>query len=152
MRISYWSSDVCSSDLKNQSDGWGRNVFTGKKEYYSQDFNVRGKLLFTPGDATEITLSGNYTDFDHHNVAAQNPPGAVLATGQGYLGRYKTASDAPWQTSGESYGGSLTATHDFGGFQIRNITAYQKFVGTQTIDQDGSPLPLVRRSVEHTAE
>src|SRR3546814_10610657 len=93
MRISYWSSDVCSSDLKNQSDGWGRNVFTGKKEYYSQDFNVRGKLLFTPGDATEITLSGNYTDFDHHNVAAQNPPGAVLATGQGYLGRYKTRSE-----------------------------------------------------------
>src|SRR3546814_11115996 len=67
---------------KNQSDGWGRNVFTGKKEYYSQDFNVRGKLLFTPGDATEITLSGNYTDFDHHNVAAKNPHGAVLATGQ----------------------------------------------------------------------
>src|SRR3546814_11172154 len=29
---------------KNQSDGWGRNVFTGKKEYYSQDFNVRGKI------------------------------------------------------------------------------------------------------------
>src|SRR3546814_7144131 len=47
---------------KNQSDGWGRNVFTGKKEYYSQDFNVRGKLLFTPGDATEITLSGNRSE------------------------------------------------------------------------------------------
>src|SRR3546814_17356300 len=126
MRISDWSSDVCSSDL---------------------DFNVRGKLLFTPGDATEITLSGNYTDFDHHNVAAQNPPGAVLATGQGYLGRYKTASDAPWQTSGESYGGSLTAMHDLGGVQIRNITACQKFVGTQTIDQDVSPMPLVRGDV-----
>src|SRR3546814_1621743 len=42
------------------------------------------------------------------------------------------------------YGGSLPATRDVGGFQIRNITAYQKFVGTQTIDQDVSPLPLVR--------
>src|SRR3546814_11364545 len=120
MRISDWSSDVCSSDLK---------------EYYSQDFNVRGKLLFTPGDATEIMLSGNYTDFDHHNVAAQNPPGAVLATGQGYLGRYKTASDAPWQTSGESYGGTITATHDSGGIQLRNTPDHHKIDGAQTNKQ-----------------
>jgi len=129
---------------QNQNDGWGSNVTTGAKEYYSRDFNARAKLLFTPGDATELTLSGSYAHYMHHNVAAQNPPGAVTPAGQGFLGRYRTAGDADWQTKGESYGGSLTATHDFGGFQIRNISAYQKFNGTQQLDQDVSPVPLVR--------
>lgn len=137
-------TDQVSANLavqyENQNNGWGRNITTGADDYYSRDFNLRGKLLFTPGDATEFTLSGNYTDFDHHNIALQNPPGA----GQGFLGRYQTAGDADAQINGKGYGGSLTTTHDFGGFQIRNISAYQKFNATQVIDQDASSLPIVR--------
>ena len=129
---------------KNQIDGWGRNITTGQKRYYSRDFNLRGKLLFTPGEGTDITLSGNYTDFNRQNVDPQNPPGAVLATGQGFLGRYQVAGDLNTGAKGKSYGGSLTATHDFGGFKIRNIAAYQKVKAYQVLDQDASPLPLVR--------
>ncbi|MEJ2411131.1 MAG: TonB-dependent receptor [Novosphingobium sp.] len=125
---------------QNQNDGWGKNITLGTKDFYARDFNTRGKLLFTPDDATDITLSGNYAKFSHHNIALQNPPGA----GQGYLGRYRTAGDADAEIDGEGYGGSLTATHDFGGFQIRNITAYQKFNATQTIDQDATALHVVR--------
>lgn len=127
----------------DQGDGWGRNITRNEKDFYANDFNVRGKLLFTPGDNTEITLAGNYSDFTHNNVSAQNPPGATLPSGQGFLGRYITAGNDEWQAEGESYGASLTATHDFGGFQIRNIAAYSKFTGTQVLDQDVSPLPLV---------
>jgi len=128
---------------KDQGAGWGRNVTTGEKRYYSDDFNVRGKLLFTPGDATEITLSGNYFDFNRQRDI-QNSPGAVLATGEGFLGRYRTAANSNTEKFGESYGGSLTATHDFGGFQIRNIAAYQKVKVFYGLDQDTSALPLVR--------
>ena len=124
---------------QDQKDGWGKNITLGTKDYYARDFNARSKLLFTPGDATEITLSGNYTDFNHHNIAAQNPPGS----GPGYLGDYKFGGETDAFAKGENYGGSLTVTHDFGGFQIRNISAYQKFDGTQVIDQDGSPQPVV---------
>ncbi|MEJ2410787.1 MAG: TonB-dependent receptor, partial [Novosphingobium sp.] len=129
---------------QNQNKGWGRNITTGEKRGYSRNFNLRGKLLFTPGDATEITLSGNYTNFNRQNLDPQNPPGAVLATGQGYLGRYQVAGDSNTEATGRSYGGSLTATHDFGGFQIRNIAAYQKVTMFQGLDQDASALPLVR--------
>lgn len=113
---------------QDQNDGWGRNIALGTDDYYSRDFNVRGKLLFTPSDATDITLSGNYSSFNHHNIALQNPPGA----GQGFLGRYQTAGDADARIDGEGYGGSLTATHDFGAFQVRSISAYQKFDATHT--------------------
>jgi len=129
---------------QNQNNGWGRNVFLGKKDYYTRNFNARGKLLFTPDDATEITLSGSYGDFNNHQLSVQNPPGANLATGQGFLGHYNTATDVEMLFSGKTYGGSLTGTHDFGRFQIRNISAYQKFKGYQLLDQDASPLPLVR--------
>lgn len=50
---------------KDQDKGWGRNITTGEERYLSRDFNLRGKLLYTPSDATEIMLSGNYADFDH---------------------------------------------------------------------------------------
>lgn len=145
--VSSGLTDTLAANLavqyQNQNDGWGRNVYKDKEDFYSREFNIRGKLLFAPTDATDITLSGNYVWFNRNNVTAQNPPGAVLATGQGYLGRYNSAGDTDWQANGKSYGGSLTATHDFGGFQIKNITAYQKFNGYQTLDQDMSPLPLV---------
>jgi len=125
---------------QNQNDGWGKNLTLGTDDYYARDFNARGKLLFVPGDATEITLSGNYGKFYHHNIALQNPPGAGL----GFPGRYKSAGEADAFVDGEGYGASLTATHDFGGFQIRNISAYQKFDAIQVIDQDASPLHVVR--------
>lgn len=128
----------------NQNKGWGKNVTTGEKRYYARNFNARGKLLFTPGDATKITLAGNYGDSNRQNIDAQNPPGAVLATGQGYLGRYRTASDTDTEVVGKTYGGSLTATHDFGSLMIRNIAAYQKAKVYEGLDQDVSALPLVR--------
>ncbi|RZF59150.1 TonB-dependent receptor [Sphingomonas populi] len=120
----------------NQKDGWGKNVITGGENYTSNDFNVRGKLKFTPDDLTTITLSGNYFEFGRVG-GVQNPPGAVLSTGQGYLGRYNFAENGLTGASGDSYGGSLTATRDFGAFQVRNIAAYQKFTGFQALDQDG---------------
>lgn len=129
---------------KDQNKGWGKNITTGEERYFSRDFNVRGKLKFTPDDATDIILSANYGDFSHNNLDPQNPPGAVLSTGQGYLGRYKTASDSNTYVTGKSYGGSLIATHDFGGFQIRNITAYSHFKGFEALDQDGGPEYKVR--------
>jgi len=129
---------------KNQNDGWGRNIITGEERYYSRDLNLRGKLLLTPDDATEITLSANYTKFSHNNLDVQNPPGAVLSTGQEFLGRYQVATDTNTRINGKTYGGSLTATHDFGGFQIRNITAYQKFTGFESLDQDAGPEYKVR--------
>ncbi|ROT97358.1 TonB-dependent receptor [Altererythrobacter sp. FM1] len=142
--VSAGLSDNVAANLavqyQNQNEGWGRNVTLGTDDYYARDFNARAKLLFTPGDATEITLAGNYGKFTHHNIGLQNPPGA----GQGFLGRYQTAGNDDAFVDGEGYGGSLTATHDFGSFQIRSITAYSKFDATQTIDQDASPLHVVR--------
>lgn len=127
----------------DQNKGWGRNLITGAEVYYARDFNARGKLLFEPSDGTSILISGNYSQFDRNNSSGQNSPGSILVTGQGFLGRYNVAGNLDSTFDGETYGGSATITHDFGGFQIKNIAAYQKFTGFQTIDQDMSPLPVV---------
>ncbi|WP_144097569.1 TonB-dependent receptor [Croceicoccus sediminis] len=128
---------------KNQGKGWGENVFTGEERFYSRDFNMRGKILLAPSADTDITVSGNYAEFNNQ-VDPQNPPGSVLATGQGFLGRYRVAGDSNTGANGKTYGGSITAMHDFGGFQIRNIAAYQKVEAYQGLDQDASPITLVR--------
>src|SRR3546814_11514860 len=60
MRISDWSSDVCSSDLA----GYSKNLANGQR-YDDKDFwAVRGTLRATPAPNLTITLSGNYSKED----------------------------------------------------------------------------------------
>lgn len=129
--------------FSNQNDGWGKNLISGKDVYLAREFSTRGKILFEPSDATSLVLSGHYFRFNRNNNAGQNAPGSTLFTGQEFLGKYNVTGNIDAGIRGKGYGGSATLTHDFGGFQIKSITAYQKLDAPQTLDQDLTPLPLV---------
>ena len=45
-----------------QSDGWGRNVFTGNDNMKFRETGVQGKVRWEPSDATRVTLEGMYVD------------------------------------------------------------------------------------------
>src|SRR3546814_13699907 len=80
MRISDWSSDVCSSDLKatgsvvldqgraalrlsgfrSKADVIITNTADGRKLNDNDSWGVRGKLLFEPSDVTAIYVIGDY--------------------------------------------------------------------------------------------
>src|SRR3546814_12031814 len=70
MRISDWSSDVCSSDLfvasaaYANSDGRIHNVFLDKTVDGEERINLRGKLRFIPAPNLTVDLTGSYEDRD----------------------------------------------------------------------------------------
>src|SRR3546814_8173274 len=82
MRISDWSSDVCSSDLIPDSDkvlcriaakadersGWGTNQFTGNDLDDNNERAVRAKLQFQLSDRFQIKLTADYSRADDAQV------------------------------------------------------------------------------------
>lgn len=53
------AADISVSGL-NQTDGWGKNIATGKDSYRRKFYNIRSKLVLEPTDSTKIRLSAFY--------------------------------------------------------------------------------------------
>ncbi|WP_313802553.1 TonB-dependent receptor [Sphingobium sp.] len=132
---------------KNQGDGWGKNIFTGKDTVGEYNLGFRSKLVFNLGTAT-IKLAGDWTRLKSGAVNGQNPPGTtnvnfplILATGMGdpYPGKYNTNNDFEQKSGVKTGGASLTVENDFGPLQVKSISAYRETNGYWTLDQDLSP-------------
>src|SRR3546814_14613097 len=70
MRISDWSSDVCSSDLiagqYSHNDGYRRNPETGIDTFGKVDaFGLRGTAALDLASNLELTVSGHYAKGDN---------------------------------------------------------------------------------------
>src|SRR3546814_4048716 len=102
MRISDWSSDVCSSDLNfaadgyDQGKGYGRNLTTGRDIHKQSYYSLRGKILWQPSGGTNVLLTAS------HNFAAGDTglntatlPGTVSVGGGVDVGRYNSTGGAP---------------------------------------------------------
>ncbi|MEG3164053.1 TonB-dependent receptor [Sphingomonas sp. PB2P19] len=103
------------------------------------DRNVRGQLLFTPGDKFSVDLSGHARWYDgtstlFHRGAlvkgsnnVKNEPRGSVSLDEG--------NDNP--QSYNTYGGSARASYDFGGAVLTSITAYETTSGFSRGDTDG---------------
>ena len=137
---------------KHRNKGWGTNLSTGADTPGSNDYGVRAKLLFTPGDSTEIRLSGNYSRSKNPAISTQPVPGAVAFGGQGYPGQYNVWHDFEEFSNIENYGGSLRVDHDFDAVQLVSISAYNESKGFWRLDQDLSSTPLVRATINQAGK
>jgi iron complex outermembrane receptor protein len=110
---------------QKQSDGWGTNLYDNGKLHYGEEWAVRSKWVFTPGDATTITLVG---DYEH-----TEPPVLGIATINGV---YDFVNIGPVHMGGfwdsylpdiglldvTKYGGALTIDHEFGWAELVSIS------------------------------
>ena len=140
-------TDDLAADLaayvSHQGDGYGTNSVTGSDVYRTQDYMVRSKWLWKPGDRSEITLS---LDYDHvissgfslgrpvDNFRPQLDPGNVFT------------SDNPWDLSAaldprvriNQGGASLRVQHDFDFAQFVSISAYREVDNHTIFNPDNS--------------
>lgn len=85
-------TETLSADLavfaSNQSNGWGKNVFTGKDVYQMDQYTVRSKWLFEPTESDKFRFIADYSrmkgDLSVGNgalpgVAVNYGPGTALA-------------------------------------------------------------------------
>src|SRR3546814_6984594 len=111
MRISDWSSDVCSSDLFVK--GSGPNI--GKRYGKSDNYTYRGKLLFNVSDSLQMTLAADTAKTNNESGALATPPesnnpypGSIPNTPYHYAGgtepiqtvkMYSVSLDTTWSAS-----------------------------------------------------
>jgi iron complex outermembrane receptor protein len=140
-----------AGQYENRGDGFGQNVFTGNDIQTDRTYSLRGKLLWEPGEATSITLSGDYFGRQaadpafvtfSRNAVGQDVP-AVIASLGGNPKR-DIYSDFDPTLRGSQKGVSLTIDHELGGVNLRSITAYRKTHLRTYFDPDGTVQPRLR--------
>jgi len=129
---------------RDQQDGWGRNTVLDVDTFKGKEFAVRSKLLFTPGDSTEITLTGDYAysrnSFNTYNRAAGIPDADGVVRNPG---RYETNGDALSDAKTRQRGLALRVEQDLDFASLVSISAYRKSNGYNLFDYDTSPISIV---------
>lgn len=144
-----------AANYEIQNDGWGTNLIDGTQIRGARDFGARAKLLFSPGDSTEIRLSGNYSKTVNSGINGQPVSGAntlPFTGGLGYPGRFNTWSDHKSVGRSEAKALALHINHDFNALRLVNITSYNKTTGFVTVDVDLSPAPLLSADFDQASK
>lgn len=132
-----------AAQIEDQGRGWGRDIASGRATYKRDEYSVRSKLLYTPGDATRITLAADYNKYKTSGLNYQRPRGVPYLDGAFDLRPFDTRSGTDEVVSTEAYGGSLRVEHDFTSFQVNSITAYRRAKGLNFFDFDLTPLNII---------
>ena len=135
------------SGVYARSDGFVKDVKTGKDAGQFERYGVRGKILFTPSNAVSFLLTGEHYKAHDDNVIAYNAfqgrtfargvPGVVVPTQRG-----RVASDIDPRYEVERNAVSLRAALELDGGTATSISAYSTDnVAHQLIDFDATALP-----------
>jgi iron complex outermembrane receptor protein len=130
--------------FKNQADGWGRNTLLNQDIFKGKEFSVRSKILLTPDDMTEITLTGDYNFARNSFNTFNRGPGIPDLDGVvRNPARYNSNGNVIADSKNEIGGVALRIERDLAFARLVSISAYRKALGTNFFDYDTSPLEIV---------
>lgn len=137
-------SENVSIDLaltgKKQHDGFGTNSATGQSVQKGWYYGARSKLVFRPGDATKIVLSGDYyKDHNDYQNGFNLFKGSVGIDGSTYLGDYNLNTTDPAYAHIRSWGAALTIEHQFDWATLTSITGRRAIKVQSEFDADYTP-------------
>lgn len=138
-----------SVSYNNQQHGFGSNLFTGKDVDDGNNFAGRARLLWTPGDATRISLNGDYSRYHGRRPALATINDTFTTGHTPHVGGYwDTFTDFPPDQTVEQEGGSVTIQHDLSdSLRFLSISAYRQSLTEFQVDNDGSVIPFVAANV-----
>ncbi|RVT93241.1 TonB-dependent receptor [Sphingomonas crocodyli] len=122
-------------------NGFTKDALRGTDLSTYQEYNVRGKLLIEPGEATSITLSGDYGRVEDSTGVSIRPIGsgpraASTVNSPIPTDPYKLALTFDPFAHSWGYGGSAEIQHDFDGIVAKSLTAYRNTDHRSFTDQD----------------
>ncbi|MDX2235333.1 MAG: TonB-dependent receptor [Hyphomonadaceae bacterium] len=139
--------------FNENGEGYGRDISRNEDILQREEFAARSKVLWTPGQSTEVRLGVDYSQLDSSGADYQLAQGVVGVDGvTTYPGERLTTTDFRNTGDNEVYGASLRIDHDFKAVRFVSITGYRHVEGTFQLDQDATPLPLVRATIGQFAE
>ncbi|MGK2911801.1 MAG: TonB-dependent receptor [Sphingobium sp.] len=129
-----------------QGKGWGKSLTAGFDTYkVEHNTALRGKLLFTLDDATEITLIGDYIDREDSGANYQPYPGTIFSIpGFGPVSnRYDTYAGTAGSSTFKGGGVSLQIDHEFDFAKLVSISSYRHGKGGFSFDFLNVAAPLI---------
>ena len=125
----------------NRRDAFADNL-AGSFTAGNQDTQTyRAALLWEPNDRSEVLWRADYGVMDQGSALRTSivPSLQAMDGGTDVFGDY--ALDTPTIEDRDSFGTSVTVTHDFDDFTLTSITAYSKFDAHLQQDEDGTANP-----------
>jgi iron complex outermembrane receptor protein len=139
---------------RDQSKGWGHNFFTGEEVFRGYEASARNKWRWTPSDATEVVISGSYSELKDDGMSLHPAPGDVGADGATtYRGMYNVSMDNRL-IGGRSYAwrrtwsGTAHISHDLGWANLISISGYSDVDVERPTDSDWTPLTILHAFVD----
>lgn len=140
--------------FRDQSDGWGRNLVDGKDVFRGEERSVRSKWEWTPGDRTEVTISGSYHTMEDDGLSLHPAPGELGADGATtFQGMYTVNLDNSLiggrsYADREGWGVDAHIRHDLGWAEFVSITGYSEVEVERPTDSDWTPLTILHAFVD----
>jgi iron complex outermembrane receptor protein len=146
-----------------QRDGIIDNIATGKPTNTLNNQGIRGQLLFTPTENTNITLAGDITT-QHNDGYAQVVAGVAPTQRAAYrqfnaiitdlnyqlpsLNAFdrKIDHDTPWRSNQDLGGASLNIDTKIGGGTLTSTTAWRFWTWDPSNDRDFTGLQVLAKS------
>lgn len=138
-------SDDLAADIafqaSDQGKGWGRNLTLNTDTHKTRNIGFRSKLLFTPSDATKITLAGDY----YYSNGSDNDVKLAAGIPGSPPGKYNTTTNDTLNGIGPSKlrlstgGVSLHVDQDLSWANFVSISSFRKAGALLQYDTDGVP-------------
>lgn len=136
---------------KNQGDGWGTDLVTGQPTFKHHDFGARSKLLWKPGDTIRVLVSADYNRARNEDGLGFHvvPPGLAADGVNRFGGFYNTYDDPNDYSDVRQTGSSVTVEQESFFARLVSITSLRNVNGFALLDQDGTPVEIVRSPFQH---
>lgn len=136
--------------VRDQGEGYGRNVTTGREANDSDEVSVRSKWLYAPSEDTQLTAIADWSwAKSSTGIGRQFYPGSLGVDGRTtYTGRYyDITGNVDPHAKRQGGGASLKMRHDMEGLRFTSLTSYRRMQVDQYFDNDGTALPLVNVAI-----
>jgi iron complex outermembrane receptor protein len=122
-----------------QTEGWGKNLYTGKDAFTERDFSARSKWVYTLDDRTTVTLGADFerTRYDE-GIAMRPVEGALFPDGQVFQGFYNVNENVTAYVDTKQGGFSAKIDHDFGWAHLISISSWRQSHAYNNSDEDQS--------------
>jgi iron complex outermembrane receptor protein len=131
--------------IRDQRDGFGRNITTGSDANDRKDWGVRSKLVFHPTSSLDLIIAGDYMKGSGSYAMSFRPiNNTVTFDGQQGWNRgfYDVKGDVDAEIKTEGWGVSGKAVWNLGWATATSITAYRELDNFQRGDLDMTAIPL----------
>ncbi len=144
------------SGAYNKRDGYARVENLGTDINDRDRYNVRGQLLFAPGNAFSVRLIGDYSNIDELCCAAFNvQAGPTVPAISAVVRGPAVIAEAPFDdrlllnrlptNEIENYGGSAQIDYAFGALSLTSISAYREVRSATFDDSDFTAGDLIQQ-------